>query len=69
MAILEWVPCVKPTASQWEGPEDRTVTEGTAVRGSTSESSDVTLSLCKTWDRDTAAQLEEFNAVGLLGLR
>ncbi|XP_031204443.1 Friend virus susceptibility protein 1-like [Mastomys coucha] len=73
IAMLEWIHCVKPTAQQWEGPEDMPFTNPIRrkmVRGAPAHLKGFVLSLLLVPDLrigDAAAQLDELNAMGLIG--
>lgn len=73
IAMLEWVRCVKPNPPQWEGPEDMPFTDPIRrkmVRGAPARLKSFVLALFLVPDLrvgDAAAQLDELNAMGLVG--
>ena len=75
IAMLEWIYCVKPSAQQWEGPEDMPFTNPIRrkmVRGAPAHLKSFVLSLLLVPNLrvgDAATQLDELNAMGLIGPR
>jgi hypothetical protein len=73
IAVLDWIHCVKPNPPQWEGPEDMPFTNpirSKLVRWAPAHMKSFVLALFLVPDlkaRDAVAQLDELNAMGLIG--
>lgn len=74
-AMLEWICCVKPNPPQWKDPEDTPFTNPIRcklVRGAPAHLKSFVLSLLLVPNLrvgDAAAQLDELNAMDLIGPR
>ena len=75
IAVLEWIHCVKLNPPQWEGPENRPFRNPVRpklVRGAPAHLKSFVLSLLLVPNLrvgDAATQLDELNAMGLIGPR
>jgi hypothetical protein len=75
IAVLEWIHCVKLNPPQWEGPENRPFRNPVRpklVRGAPAHLKSFVLVLFLVPDLrggDAVAQLDELNAMGLIGSR
>lgn len=71
--MLEWICCIKPNSPQWEGAEDMPFTNPIRrklVRGAPAHLKSFVLSLLLVPNLrvgDAAAQLDELNAMDLIG--